>query len=178
MASQTSLLGAAGEYYVMAELLRRGYIAALAPQGVPNADIVVTDIEGSRLCSIQVKTRRAIGSDGGWHMKKKHESIRSARLYYCFVDFGKSPNDRPSVHILPSDRVGEVLEASHQRWLTTPGKKGQARKDGDMRRLLPDYTRIFGVTSNPYPMGWLDQYRDAWHLLGLEATDVEEAFDE
>lgn len=50
MASSSSLLGAAGEYYVMAELLRRGYIAALAPQGVPNADVVVTDVEGARLC--------------------------------------------------------------------------------------------------------------------------------
>jgi hypothetical protein len=71
------LLGAAGEYHVIAELLRRGYIAALAPQGVPNADIVVTDIEGSRLCWIQVKTRQDLGSDGGWHMNAKHENLRS-----------------------------------------------------------------------------------------------------
>ena len=173
MASQTSLLGAAGEYHVMSELLRRGYIAALAPQGVPNTDIVVTDIEGSRLCSIQVKTRRDIGSDGGWHMKEKHEHIRSSRLFYCFVDFGKTPDDRPSVHILPSIRVAEVLAASHQKWITTPGKKGQLRKDGVMRRLMPDYTRVFGATDNPYPLGWLNQYRDAWHLLGLEVAEVE-----
>jgi hypothetical protein len=46
----------------MAELLRRGYIASLAPAGVPNADIVVTDVEGGRLCSIQVKTRRDIAT--------------------------------------------------------------------------------------------------------------------
>lgn len=56
MASDNTLLGAAGEHYVMSELLRRGYIAALALQGVPNADIVVTDIDGTRLCSIQVKS--------------------------------------------------------------------------------------------------------------------------
>jgi hypothetical protein len=54
MPSQSTLLGAAGDHHVMTELLRRGYIAALAPQGVPNADIVVTDVEASRLCSIQV----------------------------------------------------------------------------------------------------------------------------
>ena len=58
MASSSSLLGAAGEHYIMSELLRRGYIAALAPQGVPNTDIVVSDIQGSRLCSIQAKARR------------------------------------------------------------------------------------------------------------------------
>jgi hypothetical protein len=43
-----------------------------------------------------------------------------------------------------------------------------------MRRLLPDYTRIFGPTDNPYPKGWLDQYPDAWNLLQLESGDVEQ----
>jgi hypothetical protein len=52
MPSQTTLTGAAGEYFLMAELLRRNYISALAPHGVPTADIIVTDTEGARQCSI------------------------------------------------------------------------------------------------------------------------------
>lgn len=171
MPTQSTLLGAAGEHHVMAELLRRGYIAALAPQGVPIADIVVTDVEGARLCSIQVKTRRDIGSDGGWHMKEKHERIRGNRLFYCFVDFGKTTDTRPAVHVLPSAVVADVLARSHRKWLTTPGKNGRAHKDTQMRRLLPDYARVFGAEDNPYPHGWLDAYRDAWHVLKLEARD-------
>src|SRR5258706_1807057 len=124
MPSQTSLLGAAGEHYVMSELLRRGYIAALAPQGVPNADIIVCDVEGTRLCSIQVKTRRERGRDGGWHMKEKHEKLRSDTLFYCFVDFGTGVN-APVVYVVPSPHVAEALERSHRTWLSTPGKKGQ-----------------------------------------------------
>ena len=81
MESNTALLGAAGEHFIVCQLLRRGYIAALAPQGVPNTDIVVTDIEGHRLCTIQVKSRRDIGSDGGWHMRPKHEGLVSDRLF-------------------------------------------------------------------------------------------------
>jgi hypothetical protein len=42
-----------------------------------------------------------------------------------------------------------------------------------VRRLVPNYTRYIGPTENPYTKGWLDQYRDAWHLLHLEAADVE-----
>jgi hypothetical protein len=173
MTSQSTLLGAAGAHHVMAELLRRGYIAALAPEGVPTVDILVTDIEGGRLCSIQVKARRDIGSDGGWHMKEKHESAQSDQLFYCFVNFGKDTDTRPVVHVLPSPRVAEVLSKAHQKWLATPGKNGKAHKDGPMRRLLPDYTRSFGPNDNPYPKGWLDPYRDAWHLLHLESGDVE-----
>jgi hypothetical protein len=174
MTSQSTLLGAAGEYFVMSELLRRGYIAALAPQGVPNADIVVTDVSSSHLCTVQVKTRRDIGSDGGWHMKEKHESIRSDRLFYCFVDFGKSPSDRPSVHVIPSGVVAETLSTSHKQWLSKPGRKGQAHKDGPMRRLKPDYAKDFSNTTNPYPDGWLDRYRDAWDLLKLSPDDVDQ----
>jgi hypothetical protein len=150
----------------MAELLRRGMIACLAPAGVPTAVIIVTDVIGARLCSVQVKSRRDIGSDGGWHMGEKHEKLTSDRLYYCFVDFGKTQLDVPKKYLLPSAVVAKVLTESHQAWLKTPGAKGQLRKDGQMRRLLPDYKRIF-VKENPYPAGWLEVYRDAWHLLAI-----------
>lgn len=83
--SPSSLLGAAGEHYVMSQLLRRGLIAVLAPVGVPTADIVVTGDIGDRACAVQVKTRRQLGSDGGWHMKAKHECIRGASLFYVFL---------------------------------------------------------------------------------------------
>ena len=172
MVSQSTLLGAAGEHLVMSELLRRGFIAALAPAGVPNADIVVTDIEGARLCSVQVKCRRHLGSDGGWHMKAKHEAIRSDRLFYCFVDFGAALTDMPKIFVLPSAVVAEVLTRSHAKWLETPGARGQQRKDGVLRRLLPDYERVFGKQANPYPDGWLRKYHNAWELLALEPAPV------
>lgn len=170
MASKSTLLGAAGEHYVMCELLRRGYIAALAPQGVPNSDIVVTDIEGQRLCSIQVKTRRDIGSDGGWHMKAKHENIIGDRVFYCFLDFGKEEKSIPQIFIVPSTIVAKALKEAYQHWLNKPGKNGQAHKDGNFRRFLPDYSKIF-EDKNSYPAGWLEKYRNAWQLLGLTATN-------
>ncbi|MGE3624381.1 MAG: hypothetical protein AB7H77_11000 [Bdellovibrionales bacterium] len=178
MTSQSSLLGAAGEHFVMSELLRRGFIAALAPQGVPNTDIVVTDLEGHRLCSIQVKTRRHLGSDGGWHMKSKHEKILGDSLFYCFVDFGKTTSDRPQLFILPSATIAEILKQTHIYWLNKPGKKGQAHKDTVMRRLLPDYSRLYGEDPTPYKAGWLEAYRDVWHLLKLDPVDPSKVDDD
>ncbi|HEY0219340.1 MAG TPA: hypothetical protein VGC26_06195 [Afipia sp.] len=167
MASQTSILGAAGEYFVLSSLLRRGYIAALAPQGVPNTDIVVSDLNGDRLCAIQVKTRREIGSDGGWHMSEKHEKISSKNLFYAFVDFGRSENDPPKSFILPSKKVCAVLSTSHKAWLARPGRNGQPHHDTKMRRFLPNYRIIFGETKNPYPEGWLNKYKENWDQLSL-----------
>jgi hypothetical protein len=180
VASQTSLLGAAGEYFVMSELLRRGFIAAIAPQGVLNTDIVVSDLVGNRLCAIQVKTRRAIGSDGGWHMSEKHETIIGEKLFYCFVDFGNNgADDHAQVFIVPSGVVAEVVRVAHKRWKETPGKKGQQRsQDSKMRRFLPDYSHIFTEQDGQYRNGWLGQYKSNWDLLQLKPVSANDAGDE
>jgi hypothetical protein len=162
-ASGSTLLGAAGEHYVMYRLLRRGMIAALAPAGVPNADIIVSDQVGSRLAAIQVKARRDIGTDGGWHMKAKHEKIASPLLFYCFVDFGKSEADQPKTWIVPSDVVAKVLSETHLAWFDQPGKKGQAHQPTEMRRFLPDFSRR---NTERYPRGWLNPYEEMWSLIG------------
>ncbi|MGE6696309.1 hypothetical protein ACQKH5_01350 [Hyphomonas sp. NPDC076900] len=162
----TALTGSAGEHFVVCELLKRGYIASLVPDGVPNCDVLVTDISGSRLAAIQVKTRWNIGSDGGWHMSKKHEHISGERLFYCFVDFGNSPDDQPNVFVVPSEVVADLLGRAHQAWLSSPGAKGQQRKDTDLRRLRPDYSQIL-MDDDRFHDGWMGKYKRAWHLLEL-----------
>lgn len=157
MVSASTLTGAAGEHFVMSQLLRRGFIAALAPAGVPNCDIVVTDEIGDRLCAVQVKTR-AKGSDGSWVMRKKHEDLDAKSLYYCFVDFAVEP---PVTFVIPAAIVARTLRDSHQAWLDQPGAKGQQRRDGDMRRLRPSYVNL----GSDYQTGWLEPYREAWQLL-------------
>lgn len=162
MVSATSLTGAAGEHFVMSELLRRGFIAALAPAGVPNCDIVVTDDIGERLCAVQVKTRIGKGADRGWHMGKKHEGLVSPTLFYCFVDFAMGTGSPPFTYVVPSGVVAQTLAECHQAWLNQPGAKGQARNDSDFRRFLPSYTNL---QMGKFEDGWLEPYREAWHLL-------------
>jgi hypothetical protein len=162
MVSETTLLGAAGEHYVMCQLLRRGFIAALAPVGVPNCDIVVTDDIGDRLCAIQVKTRRDLGSDGGWHMSQKHERLVSPTLFYTFVNFRNGPDELPTCLVVPSEIVAGTLATAHQLWLGQPGAKGQQRNDSGFRRFLPCYAKT-GYAERT--KGWLDPYLNAWELL-------------
>jgi hypothetical protein len=177
MASQSTLLGAAGEHFVLCQLLRRGYIAALAPLGVPNADILITDTEGQRLVAIQVKTRRNIGADKGWHMKPKHERLISDSLFYSFVNFGDGLEDRTQTHVVPSAVVAAAIRESHQYWLKTPGVKGRPHKDSQVRRFLPDYTKVFGENHPLYGLNWTEKYLEAWELLGppqKKTSEIEE----
>ena len=169
----STIVGAAGEYHVLSQLLRRGWIAALAPDGAPNMDILVTDENNNKLCAIQVKTRRDVGSDRGWHMKPKHESATAPDLFYVFVDVGKQPSDPTISYILPSEVVAECLRRCHKVWLETPGRRGQPHKDSNVRRLRPDYSSIKPITEEgkaiigQYHSGWLEPYRENWGILGL-----------
>ena len=167
MTSQTSLTGAAGEHFVMSELLRRDLIAALAPAGVLNCDIVVTDDIGDRLWAIQVKTRRGKGADGGWHMSRKHEILTSPTLFYCFVDFAIGTPSPPFTCVVPARVVAVTLAKAHVAWLGQPGAKGQRRNDSDFRRFLPDYGHL-GMADRA--QGWLEPYREAWDQLKLSAS--------
>jgi len=158
-------VAAAGEHYVLSRLCLNGYIAALAPKGVPATDIVVTDIAGSRLFAVQVKARLDKGTDKGWHMSRKHEDITPPSLFYCFVDFGDGKESIPVTFIVPSKIVAEVLKWTHQAWLQKPGKNNRAHKDTDFRRFVPDYGFYLGSECGEYGCGWLDHYKEAWQTL-------------
>jgi hypothetical protein len=162
----TSLTGAAGQHYVMAQLLRNGFIAALAPEGVPTADIVVTDAAGTSAYAIQVKTRREIGSDGGWHMKAKHEGMTGDKLFYVFLNFPADKEKVPDLFVLPANIVAEVLRQSHINWLKKAGKNGKPHKDNIMRRLLPDHSKH--DLAEKFGPGWLEQYRNTWDQLSIK----------
>ena len=75
-------------------------------------------------------------------MRKKHEALTSPTLFYCFVDFTMGKDCGPFTYVVPAAIVAQTLAECHQAWLDQPGKKGQKRKDGDMRRFVPDYSHL------------------------------------
>ena len=169
---ESTILSAAGEYYVLSRLCLAGYIAALAPKGVPNTDIVITDINSSRLFAVQVKSRLDKGQDKGWHMKRKHEQIVSDWLFYCFVDFGDGLGSAPTTFVVPSKVVAEAIATTHMNWLFAPGRNGRQHNDSEVRRLVPDYSVYLKEKAGKYCKGWLEPYREAWHLFRQLNTRV------
>jgi len=49
-----NITGVAGEYFVAAELSRRGWIAVLTLKNTPNIDLIATTPDGKRAVNIQV----------------------------------------------------------------------------------------------------------------------------
>ena len=154
-----TLVGPAGEHLVLSRLLSRGLLASQAPRGARKVDILVNPLDGGKPRLIQVKTRTPIGKKLGWHMGVKHESMSEEDLFYCFVNLELL---NPSVWVIPSELVAQVVADTHAEWLATPGQKGQPHNQTDMRRIMNDYGKNFKSVR----AGWMDNYLEAWDLLG------------
>jgi hypothetical protein len=75
-----STVGIAGEYFVAAELTRRGYVASLTGKNTKAIDILASSKDGSRAVSIQVKTSNNVKANK-WMMNENAEKVFSDNLF-------------------------------------------------------------------------------------------------
>jgi hypothetical protein len=142
------LSGVAGEYYVAAELSKRGYIASITLRNTKGVDIVCTNEDASKSVAIQVKTNRR--SNREWVLTQKSEDYFADNLFYVFVTLNDNVRP-PDFFIVPSKDVAKYAKESHAEWLLAPGRGGQAHNDNPVRKF-----------SDPE-----ESYLNRWELLGL-----------
>lgn len=127
-----NITGVAGEYFVVAELSRRGWIAALTLKNTPNIDVIATTPDGLRSINIQVKTR-SIKNRQGWILNKKIETlVPSKNSYIAFVDL-KGLEERPDFYLIPRNPFSRWIAQRHSHWLATPGRSGRVHVDNPIR---------------------------------------------
>ena len=153
MKKDSALVGLAGTYFVAAELSQGGYIATVTSRNTEGIDLLASNINGSKVVSIQVKTSRAENVSRKWHIDKKQENIYSDQLFYVFVDLKQT--QKPDFYIVPSKEVAKYIKEEHEEWLKTPGRGGKKHKDTDMR-----WFEILNEKDVP-------KYLNRWDLLGL-----------
>ena len=146
---ESGLSGVAGEYFVAGELSRRGYLAALTLKNTRGVDILVSNSSASKACTIQVKTNQ--GHSEHWVLTNKADDFHSPGHFYVLVNLG-THTGQPEYFIYPSETVANYTKTSHQTWLKTPGKEGQARKDNTLRKFTIDNK----------------DHLNRWDLLGLD----------
>ena len=130
---EPNLVGVTGEYYVAAELSRRGNIASITLRNSRGIDIVASSADASRSITIQVKTN----SDGSsnWVLNKKSEEFYSDSHFYVFVSLPTSIGSSPSFHVVPSETVAQTITINHQNWLSGTKRDGSPRTDSPMRKF-------------------------------------------
>lgn len=124
------LSGVSGEYFVAAELSRRGYIASVTLKNTRGIDVLVSNSDATKTIGIQVKTNQS--DRKAWVLNEKSEIFYADNLFYIFVNL-ISIEKLPEYYIVPSQIVSDYIKNSHQEWLDNPGKKGQKHNDTSMR---------------------------------------------
>lgn len=142
------LVGVAGEYFVAAELSRRGYIASISLRNTRGIDILATNQSASRSITIQCKSKQVARKT--WPLNEKNEGFVSDDHFYVFVRFD-GLQELPSYHIVPSRAVSDHITTNYKSWLSTPGRDGRQHVENPVRNFSdPD-----------------SQYLGRWDLLGL-----------
>ena len=138
-----SQAGIAGEYFVAAELSRRGYLCSVTLKNTKGVDILVSNEDSSKLIGVQVKTNNS--SRKRWLLSQKNEEQKKINFIYIFVNL-VALNNLPEFYIAPSLDVANQITGGHREWLDTPGKHGQQRNDTNMR--------MFGDLEDKYLNNW------------------------
>jgi len=142
------LTGVSGEYFVAAELSRRGYVASLTLRNTRGIDILASNLDATRSVGIQVKT--CFGKKPQWILTQKAEIDTAENLFYVFVALNGM--EVPDYFIVPRAVVATYVKSSHSQWLAKPGADGKAHRDSALRQFRdPD-----------------KKYHNAWKSLGLD----------
>ena len=142
------LSGVAGEYYVAAELSKRGYVASITLRNTRGIDILCTNEETYKAVNIQVKTNQ--GPERSWILGEKAENEKDNNLFYVFVCLNGG-DKHPNFFVVPSNDVARYTKETNDEFLNTLGKKGQQRKPNSIRNFK-DYE---------------EKYINRWDLLNI-----------
>ena len=159
-------VGLAGEFYVLAQLVQRGFVASLTLANTKGVDILVSNTTLNQLFKIEVKTtnnnprREALFAQEPcytWPMSAKHEHVVDAHLFYCFVAL-RGCEQLPKFFIVPSLYVATYVREQHAYWLRT---RQQPIAETTMRTTM----RVFRIAASD-PLG----FEHNWGVLAGEAV--------
>src|SRR5450631_2143020 len=141
--SDKSTRGNASQFFVAGELCRRGYSAVVTLGNTPNTDILCSNIQGMRTCSVGLKAERNFGDNFFWVLGGIPEP-KSQRTFEYYV--------------IPAAEMAENVTRGHQQWLVGLGARGQARNDSKVRTVhLPPFKSF---------SGWdISGFHDRWDLI-------------
>ena len=148
------LTGSAGEYFVAAELSRRGVVAALTMSGTDAFDILAVNKAGDSY-SIQVKTTQ-YEKKLRWLLSSKDEKPKAN--FYVFVNLNGTEK-QPDYYIMRATEVAAAIKEEHETWLATPKRDGTAHKPINMRQIILDQQ---------------DKSKDSWYLITGETQNGKE----
>jgi hypothetical protein len=149
--------GNASQFFVAGELCRRGHSAVVTLGNTPNVDILCSNLTGTKFVHIQVKTFRP--GAGRCIVGQKAEVDSGVSFFWVLVGLPFPDSDKEMVFfILPAATMAKEIKGQYEKYLATPGAKGQQRAETGMRTVaLPPRKNI---------RGWsIQEFQNRWDLI-------------
>src|SRR5271155_3798202 len=130
----SAFAGNAGEFFVLAELTRRGWTAALTARNNRAYDILAK--RGDEFAAIRVKTKTSSFSLFQWNAKPNGDiflEMTQHRDFCVLVDIPEEGGASPAYYVAPTPLIEGWLREDFNKWVTTPGAKGQQRATDNKR---------------------------------------------
>lgn len=141
----------AGEYFVAAELNRRGAYAVTFAGNMPGIDIMASNVSRKRTVGLQVKTRRRGDWQTTWVQGRLMRKNPKETHFWAFVDL-TVPGAGPDYYIVPNWWIRSDIYRTHQRWLE--------RRGGKRPRIPESKHHKIGLER-------IKAWKDCWGLLKL-----------
>ena len=117
------LSGVAGEYFVAAELSRRGYVASITLRNTRGIDILVSNRDATRSVGVQVKCTQ--GNFNSWLVKKLDSGELASNLFFVFVSMNGL--GEPAYYVVPKEVVAEQVCGPRRQVSRSMGHLGPRR---------------------------------------------------
>lgn len=160
--NDSNITGVAGEFYVAAEISKRGGVATLTVKNTPFIDVIATNLKNGKSANIQVKTR-SVKNKQGWKLTRKTETESKIKKHFYILVWLKE-NALPDYYIIPFNIFAKFMIEKHQRWLKMNRRDGTPHKDNDIRNFKPEKIHI-PFYKRDVELG--KKYKDRWDLLNI-----------
>jgi len=155
-----NITGASGEFFVAAELSRRGIIATLTIKNAPLIDVIATNLANGKTANIQVKTRSERNKQG-WLLNSKVENISSTKNhFYVFVNL-YNINHLPEYYIIPHNLFATYQQNKMRVWMGKMGRGGIKHENNNIRNFKPAKD----------DKAFAEKYLNNWDVLSITNKD-------
>lgn len=142
----------AGEYFVAAEICKRGAYAVTFAGNMPEIDVIACSTNRSRTVYIQVKTKRRgktwhANVNDGKPMRQRTDEVD----FWVFVDLGEM-NTGSRYWVVPDEWIRNDIHEAHQAYLARRGGKRARNQESTHHAINEDR---------------LKQWQDRWDILQI-----------
>jgi hypothetical protein len=126
--------GIAGEFYVAAELTKRGMIATLTGKNTKDIDILSANPNTGKTCLIQVKEKGLSNTSNAWKINgevKEHQIEMG--IWYVFCDLASF-----KCYVISAKDLFPIVKARQDEYNNGTKRNGEKRKPDPNFYYIPD----------------------------------------